>query len=64
MIKCVFISGISCQKPDLPSNVAIMAGSSYLYLEKLSIRCANNNDSFEIECMADGKWSKSLKYVC
>lgn len=61
--KCVFISGVSCQKPDLPSNAAITGSGSYLYLEKLLIKCANNV-SFEIQCNVDGKWSKSPKDVC
>lgn len=62
-IECVLISGISCQKPDLPSNAAIAGGSTYLYFDTLSIKCANNN-SFEIQCNADGKWSNSPIDIC
>lgn len=59
-----FILGVSCPKPVLTENASVVAGSSYVYLEKLLIKCALNNESLEIICNANGKWSKNPEDFC
>ena len=48
-------TGISCNKPKLPSDAAIITGKSYLYQDKLKIMC-NNLLINEIECQSNGQW--------
>lgn len=52
----LFVSGISCHKTK---SGTVVSGRSYLYQDKVKIRCANG-DVHEMQCQADRTWDPNI----